>query len=237
MGSTRVRSTRSSKSRYGDTISGNYFGVGAKCGQLFSWIYRRNMCFPFKDWESIIFCSHVCRVFHEFEGSSEPRDPFAPYPDGHSLRVRGTWDVLVEALVGELASKGYANVERGFGDMVLAMMCLSYYDDLSLRVYLETETLDDLILRIPIKTVTKTIWSSYMDSPLAASLVTVFCPKEIHSFLQAIDTLCHCVKNAKMSYGSFRRSQDFVGNPSMDCFSCGAQCTRIRISNRLEKRL
>ena len=104
-----------------------------------------NFCWPFKDWESIVFCSHVCRVFCEFEGSSEPGYVFAPYPEGYSYRLCGTWDGLVEALVGKLASKGYANVKRGFGHIVLAMMCLSYYDDQSLRENVEAEILDALI--------------------------------------------------------------------------------------------
>ena len=42
-------------------------------------------------------------------------------------------------------------------------------------------------------------------------LVTVFCPKEIRSFLQAIDIPCHCVKNAEMFYDSFEELRTSLG--------------------------
>ena len=91
-------------------------------------------CFPFADFDSLIFCSQMCRGLRKFLLESETGGFFVEYVDSRGMRIRYTWDILAQLIAAKLIEKGYANVHRGFDDIVLAMLCLSYWDDDNLHL-------------------------------------------------------------------------------------------------------
>ena len=93
--------------------------------------HRTGIFHPFENFDSFAFTSHVARGLNELLGDNfESQQGFVVLAENSGVRVFRTWDTVVEALVGKLRFEGYSNIERAVDYIILAVMCLAFWNDM-----------------------------------------------------------------------------------------------------------
>ena len=92
--------------------------------------HQTGMVQPFKSLDSIVFTSHVARTLREVYDAGVRRRRYVEINDNRGVPVFLTWETLVETIVTKLRRHGYSNIERAVDDIIFAVMCLAFWNDL-----------------------------------------------------------------------------------------------------------